>query len=49
MYHWEDKSINYRERASSQTFPDDFIFTDSKEKFRQHVGMTVPPEQVVRL
>ena len=33
-----------RERARIQTFPDNFIFSGSKESVRKQIGMAVPPE-----
>ncbi len=43
-YHWlEPRALTNRERARIQTFPDNFIFTGSKEKVRKQIGMAVPP------
>ena len=43
-YHWlEPRALTNRERARIQTFPDDFVFTGSKEKVRKQIGMAVPP------
>ena len=44
-YHWsENRALTNRERARIQTFPDDFVFTGSKEKVRKQIGMAVPPK-----
>jgi len=44
VYHWnEPRALTNRERARLQTFPDDFIFTGSKESVRKQIGMAVPP------
>jgi len=44
VYHWsEDRALTNRERARLQTFPDDFIFSGSKESVRRQIGMAVPP------
>ncbi|MEB7454372.1 DNA cytosine methyltransferase [Lysinibacillus sphaericus] len=44
MYHWEEeRALTNRERARLQTFPDDFVFTGSKEAARKQIGMAVPP------
>jgi DNA (cytosine-5)-methyltransferase 1 len=43
MYHWsEPRALTNRERARLQTFPDDFIFSGSKESVRKQIGMAVP-------
>ena len=43
MYHWkENRALTNRERARLQTFPDDFIFSGSKESVRKQIGMAVP-------
>jgi DNA (cytosine-5)-methyltransferase 1 len=45
MYHWsEDRALTNRERARIQTFPDDYVFSGSKESVRKQIGMAVPPE-----
>lgn len=45
VYHWsENRALTNRERARLQTFPDDFVFTGSKESVRKQIGMAVPPE-----
>ncbi|GGM39430.1 cytosine-specific methyltransferase [Paraliobacillus quinghaiensis] len=45
MYHWiENRALTNRERARLQTFPDDFVFSGSKEAVRKQIGMAVPPE-----
>lgn len=47
VYHWqENRALTNRERARLQTFPDDFIFTGSKESVRKQIGMAVPPKGV---
>lgn len=44
MYHWsEPRALTNRERARLQSFPDDFIFSGSKEDVRKQIGMAVPP------
>jgi len=44
VYHWkENRALTNRERARLQTFPDDFIFSGSKEAVRKQIGMAVPP------
>ena len=44
IYHWkENRALTNRERARLQTFPDDFIFSGSKESVRKQIGMAVPP------
>lgn len=44
VYHWkENRALTNRERARLQTFPDDFIFTGSRESVRRQIGMAVPP------
>ena len=43
VYHWsEPRALTNRERARLQTFPDDFVFTGSKESVRKQIGMAVP-------
>lgn len=43
IYHWEEpRALTNRERARLQTFPDDFVFTGSKESVRKQIGMAVP-------
>ncbi|MDR2651115.1 MAG: DNA cytosine methyltransferase, partial [Prevotellaceae bacterium] len=43
VYHWkEDRALTNRERARLQTFPDDFVFSGSKESVRKQIGMAVP-------
>lgn len=47
VYHWsEPRALTNRERARLQTFPDDFIFSGSKESVRKQIGMAVPPKGV---
>ncbi len=44
VYHWkENRALTNRERARLQTFPDNFVFSGSKESVRKQVGMAVPP------
>lgn len=44
-YHWEEnRALTNRERARLQTFPDDFVFSGTKESVRRQIGMAVPPE-----
>jgi DNA (cytosine-5)-methyltransferase 1 len=44
VYHWsENRSLTNRERARLQTFPDDYVFSGSKEQVRKQIGMAVPP------
>lgn len=44
-YHWsEPRALTNRERARIQTFPDDFVFSGSKESVRKQIGMAVPPK-----
>ncbi len=44
VYHWNEKrALTNRERARLQTFPDNFIFSGSKESVRRQIGMAVPP------
>ena len=44
VYHWvENRALTNRERARLQTFPDDFIFSGSRESVRKQIGMAVPP------
>ena len=43
-YHWyENRSLNNRERARLQGFPDDFRFLGGFGSIRSQVGMAVPP------
>ena len=43
VYHWkEPRALTNRERARLQTFPDEFIFSGSKESVRAQIGMAVP-------
>ncbi len=43
VYHWyENRALTNRERARLQTFPDDFVFSGSKESVRKQIGMAVP-------
>ncbi len=45
IYHWsEPRALTNRERARLQTFPDDFIFSGTKESVRKQIGMAVPPK-----
>lgn len=45
VYHWsEPRALTNRERARLQSFPDDYIFSGSKEKVRKQIGMAVPPQ-----
>jgi DNA (cytosine-5)-methyltransferase 1 len=47
VYHWtENRSLTNRERARLQTFPDDYVFSGSKEDVRKQIGMAVPPAGV---
>ncbi len=44
VYHWcEPRALTNRERARLQTFPDNFVFSGSKESVRKQIGMAVPP------
>lgn len=44
-YHWKHaRALTNRERARLQTFPDDFVFSGSKESVRKQIGMAVPPK-----
>ena len=44
VYHWvENRALTNRERARLQTFPDDFLFSGSKESVRKQIGMALPP------
>lgn len=44
-YHWEDpRALTNRERARLQTFPDDFVFSGTKEQIRKQIGMAVPSD-----
>ena len=43
IYHWaESRALTNRERARLQTFPDNYIFSGSKESVRKQIGMAVP-------
>jgi DNA (cytosine-5)-methyltransferase 1 len=43
VYHWEEnRALTNRERARLQTFPDDFVFSGTKESVRKQIGMAVP-------
>lgn len=43
IYHWKEcRSLTNRERVRLQTFPDDFVFSGSKESVRSQIGMAVP-------
>lgn len=43
IYHWEEpRALTNRERARLQTFPDDYVFSGSKESVRKQIGMAVP-------
>jgi DNA (cytosine-5)-methyltransferase 1 len=45
IYHWsEPRALTNRERARLQTFPDDYVFSGSKESVRRQRGMAVPCE-----
>lgn len=44
IYHYDEpRALTNRERARLQTFPDDFVFSGSKEQVRKQIGMAVPP------
>ena len=44
IYHYaEPRALTNRERARLQTFPDNYLFTGSKESVRKQIGMAVPP------
>ena len=44
IYHYaEPRALTNRERARLQTFPDQYLFTGSKESVRKQIGMAVPP------
>ncbi|MBN3032523.1 MAG: DNA (cytosine-5-)-methyltransferase [Candidatus Saganbacteria bacterium] len=44
VYHWKfNRALTNRERARLQTFPDDFVFSGSKESVRKQIGMAVSP------
>ena len=44
VYHWsEDRALTNRERARLQTFPDNFVFSGTKESVRRQIGMALPP------
>ena len=43
IYHWsEPRALTNRERARLQTFPDDYVFSGSKESVRKQIGRAVP-------
>lgn len=43
IYHYsEPRALTNRERARLQTFPDDYVFSGSKESVRKQIGMAVP-------
>lgn len=43
VYHWsENRALTNRERCRLQTFPDNFVFSGSKESVRKQIGMAVP-------
>ena len=43
VYHWDEpRALTNRERARLQSFPDDFVFSGTKESVRKQVGMAVP-------
>lgn len=45
VYHWDEpRALTNRERARLQTFPDDFVFSGSKESVRRQIGMAVPSD-----
>jgi len=47
IYHWEEnRALTNRERARLQTFPDNYVFSGSKESVRKQIGMAVPPSGV---
>lgn len=47
VYHWEEhRALTNRERATLQTFPNDYKFMGSKESVRKQIGMAVPPKGV---
>ncbi|HCA59821.1 MAG TPA: DNA (cytosine-5-)-methyltransferase [Blastocatellia bacterium] len=47
VYHWEEpRALTNRERARLQSFPDNYIFSGSKESVRKQIGMAVPPKGV---
>ena len=44
IYHYDaPRALTNRERARLQTFPDNYLFTGSKESVRKQIGMAVPP------
>jgi DNA (cytosine-5)-methyltransferase 1 len=44
VYHWlHPRALTNRERARLQTFPDNFVFSGTKESVRRQIGMAVPP------
>lgn len=43
IYHYsEHRALTNEERASLQTFPEDFVFKGSSEEIRRQIGMAVP-------
>ena len=43
IYHYsEPRALTNRERARLQTFPDNYVFSGSKESVRKQIGMAVP-------
>ena len=43
IYHYsEPRALTNRERARLQTFPDEYVFSGSKESVRKQIGMAVP-------
>lgn len=43
-HHVEHRALTNRERARIQSFPDDYVFSGSKESVRKQIGMAVPPQ-----
>lgn len=41
-YHWTDRELTNRERATLQTFPYDYEFTGNYASIRKQIGMAVP-------
>ena len=41
-FHWKNRFLRIQEIKRLQTFPDNFIFTGSKESQRKQIGMAVP-------
>ena len=49
-YHYpEPRSLNNRERARLQSFPDDFEFVGTMTQVRKQIGNAVPPQGVREL